>query len=530
MASFSIKEYDYKSVTISVKDIEAGNTIRFIVRLEDDAADQTIFTSFVATGTSMTKTFGGLEHSTGYATNVDPGDGTGWIGAQYFTTEPPPPIWNGKVYRLPALDSSFALFNWSSWPNSYDALVPGGLTEYFEKDCWNAIVSKLSDALETAGASWDADYTTVSETLMSAPYDGLSAEMFNSVRYNIHKLIPLAWAWAKLPSFRGYVGREDFKGVAGVGEKAADDVYPEYFKELVRRLNLFIEILRETADLGYVSPRTQSLITDYDARGYARLAAVLSLGVYALESHYYAKLRKGWAVNSSYREALFTGYACDALARQRARIRVQGTYDTTSSSSCRMYAQRFLRITISADEHAASWGITRVTGSQGAPIKGIGSAQTGSDATVRGILPAYIEADAPSVSDSEATANTAQAVATEASEKSATDYGCKAASPKVTNVKAKGKNTTTIVVAALDTAWYPPEWVDGGLWIRQMHNPPLFIYEDTVLAEAKAKAASTTDYSATVGIGWIMPTLVEDGLWIRQANEATVADGILEVT
>ena len=38
------------------------------------------------------------------------------------------------------------------------------------------------------------------------------------------------------------------------------------------------------------------------------------------------------------------------------------------------------------------------------------------------------------------------------------------------NTVSVGHSSKTAVACTIDTAWYPPEWIDGGLWIKQTHN------------------------------------------------------------
>lgn len=148
--------------------------------------------------------------------------------------------------KFPALDSNHPLFDWDDHVQSRAALVSGGQCAEFHKETWNAIVDALGDALTAAGLTWDSKYTTFYGAHITEAYGALSASMFNSVRTNLDMLFGIGWGWAVDPTFRGYVGRKDFKGVASGN---ADDVYPEYILELTRGLNLFLEVLRGTADM-----------------------------------------------------------------------------------------------------------------------------------------------------------------------------------------------------------------------------------------------------------------------------------------
>ena len=244
MANYTIDDFTQDTVTITASGLTSGSAICILIYLYGDESAVIAKAEYTVTGDSTTKTFDGLEPSTDYTVNVY--DGTEWLGTEDFTTEAAPVVdANGRLLTIPVLSSDYPLFNWGDWPDSYAALVPDGLTSEFEKDCWNAIVDKLAGAFAVAGIPWNSAYTTYEDTRITKAYGDLYAKMMNSLRHNINRPAPLGgWNWACDPSFRGYIGREDFRGVDAYGESGADDVYPEYFKELVRKLNLLLEIMR----------------------------------------------------------------------------------------------------------------------------------------------------------------------------------------------------------------------------------------------------------------------------------------------
>lgn len=86
MAYFTIS-YTALSITISVWGVSRGNRIRFFVRREPGTS-AVIDEEYTASGSSLTKTFPGLDASTSYAVNagIVSGISTSWIGTQYFTT------------------------------------------------------------------------------------------------------------------------------------------------------------------------------------------------------------------------------------------------------------------------------------------------------------------------------------------------------------------------------------------------------------------------------------------------------------
>ena len=219
------------------------------------------------------------------------------------------------VENIPCLDASYPLFSWSDWPDSAAALVSGGLTSEFEKEAWTAIVDHLAAVLTASGLSWDGRYTTLAGAKISEEYGDLYAAAFNSVRHNIDTAVPaLWWGWAKDPNFRGYIGRKDFRGVDAYGDNGADDVYPEYFTELVRRLNFLISVLTGEAVTGVAGSGTGT--TNCDAELLARLAfylAAASVGYSISEANGVALPSKAFAssqiIESIYDAAMRSGIA-----------------------------------------------------------------------------------------------------------------------------------------------------------------------------------------------------------------------------
>lgn len=172
------------------------------------------------------------------------------------------------LHDIPVLSTDYPVFDWDAYPNSLDALVQDGLVSNFPKETWNAIVQVLEDALNDAGLSWDSKYTSASEAKITKSHGALYADMVNSVRHNIDHPASLGWAWANNNSFRGYIGREDFKGYSKYGENS-DYVYPEYIIELVRKLNLLIELMRYTAKISSIEVNYSSLSSN-DVTSFSR--------------------------------------------------------------------------------------------------------------------------------------------------------------------------------------------------------------------------------------------------------------------
>lgn len=154
------------------------------------------------------------------------------------------------IETLPILPSDYPLFDWSRFQSSYDALYEGGEVAAFKKEAWNAIVDSLDSLLDEVGIEWDDQYAGLFLTKVTAEYGAFFAEQFNSVVKNIENIFPSSWRWAFDESFRGYIGRKVFKGDLKYGD-GADLLYPEYIKELVRRFNVSIEVLRGTQPMRY---------------------------------------------------------------------------------------------------------------------------------------------------------------------------------------------------------------------------------------------------------------------------------------
>jgi len=147
---------------------------------------------------------------------------------------------------------------------AYEAIKNKGQTKDFSRFVWNDIVDKLYSALTGAGESWDDKYTTYSAAIIQSAYGNLTADIFNSVAYNIEKPIGGLWKWAYVEDFTGYLGRERVKGVSTNPENA-DTVYGAYIEELTRKLNVLISILKNKADFGELAANI-SATTNYGAR------------------------------------------------------------------------------------------------------------------------------------------------------------------------------------------------------------------------------------------------------------------------
>ena len=127
------------SVSITVRGISSGDTVRFYVRRNPGSA-VVVDEQYRSFGSSLTKTFAGLSASTGYAVNagVVSGGSTAWIGAQTFTT----PSQSGGGDTKPRPN------NWY-----WQSIVSSGATISLSASEWNAFCDRINAFREYAGLS-----------------------------------------------------------------------------------------------------------------------------------------------------------------------------------------------------------------------------------------------------------------------------------------------------------------------------------------------------------------------------------------
>lgn len=394
------------------------------------------------------------------------------------------------IYVLP---SNYPTFDWSEWPASKAALVQGGLTVNFQKEAWNDIVDQLAAALSAAGLGWDSAYTSIADAKITESPGSLTAAAFNSVRHNIDWPVPLGWKWANDPSFRGYLGRADFRGHSVFGA-SCDSVYSEYIIELVRKLNLLIGIMNGNKALPVSSissseSSSMSLVELIPATGISlpvhgeglssSISAPTSVDVLRsapmfplerdmiIKSAYSADIRALRAVTSdTERTLLKTGYKANVYRRKAAVAQpvneVSGSAYSISwdLTSAQYIASREISLS------SAQGGVSQVPS---APIVGSGTAAASSKAAAltRESLPVSGAGKAEALSQAEFTPGIRGRVISKA--RSATNAEVNISALASAPVAGQ-ENSMSLAWAALDSAWWPPEWQpDGGLWIRQSH-------------------------------------------------------------
>ncbi len=390
-----------------------------------------------------------------------------------------------SVKELPLLDESYPLYDWADWQSSRDALVKGTPTKKFAKESWNAIVDGLAEALEAAGLDWDETYTTLEGAKITAAYGKLTAQKFNSVRHNIDRPAPLGWVWEWQTDFRGYVGRVDFRGSTDYG-RDCDKVYPEYIIELVRKLNLLLELLRGTALIEDIEAERLSAL-NIDAEAFAGIGARVATDhispVVVTAQARSAEGRPMAAQEESSSMAAAEAVVKKALpassslqipvllqAEGRSRLSAPAT-PCGQLISCRVSAEA---IAIREAEASAGKLSTVIVQADAASVES---------------LPAEVEAAVSSIREAEALTKesipaesqllVSSMVEAEVVSKPSIPAERRILISSMSQVSLGGAESAvagaevlvgTLLSGELDTAWYPPVWVDGGLWIRQSHN------------------------------------------------------------
>lgn len=152
------------------------------------------------------------------------------------------------------LESTYPLFEWNKsngmataaqTRKAYTAASEQGQCVDFSRYVWNDIVDTVAQLQEALGLSWDGKYTTRDGAKITRLYGPLTSKAFNSVRHNIQAVAFTTWAWQFDFLREGYVGRNDFRGAATYGSNA-DQLNGWYIIELVRKLNVAIELMRGT--------------------------------------------------------------------------------------------------------------------------------------------------------------------------------------------------------------------------------------------------------------------------------------------
>lgn len=133
MASFTYTAGD-TWLTITVRGLSSGQRVRYFVRREPGTS-AVIDSTYTSSGSSLTKTFDGLQQSTRYAANagIVSGSSTAWIGAQYFTTKSS--SGGGGEPVGPTRPT-----NWQWW-----STIQRGATINISANEWNSFCAKINE-------------------------------------------------------------------------------------------------------------------------------------------------------------------------------------------------------------------------------------------------------------------------------------------------------------------------------------------------------------------------------------------------
>lgn len=134
---------------------------------------------------------------------------------------------------------------------AYRAMTNKENTSLFAKKVWNDMVDCLNDALEEVGLHWNDYVASLTNTKFNVWFifdlipQTFTAKMFNSVKYNIEKLMNQTFIWEYDRDYEGYVGRSNYRGVNEANEP--DTLYGSAIIELARKINLVIQVLKDEA-------------------------------------------------------------------------------------------------------------------------------------------------------------------------------------------------------------------------------------------------------------------------------------------
>lgn len=202
-----------RSITVRVTD--KGDYSYFSYSLRD--SDNNILEGPTAYTTSTTKTFSGLTPDTTYRVYLSwstSTTGEGNYDYEIVTTDPV------SVERW-SWSSSNGSATTAQTTSAYNAIVNKGNLSNFNYKVWNDLVDKVVEAWHAQSGYFNTRYLSYEETLMSSSDKVLTAERFNSLRYNI-----------------------GLNASTGIQEVAPGDiVYGDYFITLANKLNDWIDSL-----------------------------------------------------------------------------------------------------------------------------------------------------------------------------------------------------------------------------------------------------------------------------------------------
>ena len=369
---------------------------------------------------------------------------------------------------IPAIPADYPLYDWADWQSSRDALAPGVKTKQFQIAAWNAIVDSLANAINAAGQEWDTSYTTAAGAKITALDPKLYARKYNSIRLNIDRQMHLEWPWAEDSAFRGYVGREDFLGREDVG-KDCDKVYPEYILELVRKLNLLLDIMRggdliRYADTQHISG-TLIELSMYSGAGdhiqYSHNTQVLCISS--------AFTGRGSGISGNAMSACIqsadanTGIGSQFRFSSISQVLVRADGQSKPSNPFDL-SQVALQSNISAQALSVKPLLLDAAHISGSSTQADTYAKRAiqlipEGTVVRSSMTVEFQHGKPS-HGSGTLLISGPVVSVSMDKRKPKRLGC-------------SSRSGTASTCTVENGWQPPKWVNGGLWIRQVHDNPI---------------------------------------------------------
>lgn len=473
------------------------------------------------------------------------------------------------LQNIPVLDENYPIFDWSEHQESKNALVPNNLVAEFTKETWNEIVDTLNNALLEAGLYWDSQYTTASGAKIYEPYGALSANMFNSVRHNIDRPASIGWAWANNANFRGFVGREDFRGYRDYG-KNCDFFYPEYLLELVRKLNLLIGIMKDSANLtsfafenglktdisSYLVEKKSAPITiDGLSKSmfFNGIVGLLSFPIvinYNSKANIDADIRKPVGSLIQYKENVESNSFSDL--RKNRLVGMGFQYKSNSVCDSFMIPRPFERFTKYSEliHSGLSANMVFWTSIYMRSYRASNSISVANPFYLRPIPSSFFEEIKtifnaniqPVLSYSMGGSSEKSSAKTESVLFDAEPYRMTIADGASSNSnssvrRVQPKNAEGFYISEsptsveLESAWYAPIWVDDKLYVQQTinnrHSGEILYIDET--PELSAFEAKKSIYSAEIDTAWVPVSVDGNSIYIQQAFDLNEVDDYLEV-
>lgn len=475
------------------------------------------------------------------------------------------------------LPADYPLFDWADWPESRAALVPGGPTRNFEKACWNAIISTISQAAFAAG--FDKHKLYIGQ-IGNYELGWLTAKNMNSLVESFDEFLPMGWFW-RSERF-GTFEKKEFHGMPGWGGfwPDADILYPEYILGLADRVNLYIQLMRDnyphaigsTASPYLAVSRIQSgaklggqarmdamqlsklkisrtaAEIGYSRRFSAQAIARVTLADFPVETHpairgYMPDVVSCLQVKLSGRSFLGTQpqiepVASGVLVHMEDIQLTRGHRETESwlraYTSIRRVVSGVAPSVVVAQQRSRSY--CRNSAAVTDPLT-VAVAYASGSAVHPGAQPGEmlrLQSDVCSGTSQDLAIVKPPILLNWADEKSAVSVEAVVDQEPAGCVRSHCSGKAS-VVCSLGTAWEPPTWVNGGLWIRQVQTkrrkPDGSIDLSGTGDPMSASHSGKSRIVVAIGTAWEPPVWYDGGLYIRQVrNPEVLEDGSINLT